>query len=117
MYDELLNLNISGILSKDSSEEHLRNVVRCMMEGQTAIPVALFKQLRINKLEVEQETLTEQEIHIMSLIVEGHTHEQIGDSLFFSKRSIDNYLRKIYEKLGVQNKSQAIQKFTQCGLH
>ncbi|MNT98198.1 Transcriptional regulatory protein DevR (DosR) [compost metagenome] len=64
---------------------------------------------------MDQPPLTEQEIMIMSLLTKGLTHEQIGETLFTSKRSIDNYLRKIYEKFGAQNKSQAIQKFSQSG--
>jgi len=117
MYNELLDIDVSGIVSKESSEEQLRNVVKCIMYGQVVIPMSIFKQLRLHRLGTGQGGLTEQETFIMSLVVEGKPHEQIGELLFTSKRSIDNYLKKIYEKLGAQNRSQAIQKFTQHGLH
>ena len=117
MYNQLLDVRISGIVSKASSEEQLRNVVRCIMDGQTAIPTDLYRQLRLNKSQADPGSLTPQEIHMMSLVVEGHTHEQISEVLFTSKRSVDNYLRKIYDKLGVSNKNQAIQKFTKSGFH
>lgn len=49
----------------------------------------------------------------MSMVVKGYTHEQIAERIFMSKRSVDNYLKKIYDKLGVSSKTRAIEKFVQ----
>lgn len=111
MYNDLLMLNISGILAKNSSDEQLQNMIRCIIEGQTAIPLELFTQLRMHNMEASQGTLTSQEQQIMSMVYEGHTLEQIADTIFASKRTVDNYLRKIYGKLGAKNRAQALQKF------
>jgi DNA-binding NarL/FixJ family response regulator len=47
------------------------------------------------------------------MLVRGATHEQIANEIYVSKRSVDNYLKKIYEKLEVKSKVQAIEKFVQ----
>jgi two-component system, NarL family, competent response regulator ComA len=48
---------------------------------------------------------------IMSLIVKGATIDQIASQIHMSKRSVDNYIRKIYGKLGAASKIAAVQKF------
>jgi DNA-binding NarL/FixJ family response regulator len=78
------------------------------------IPLSLFHQLRrvTRRLDVES-ILTPDEVQIMVLLVRGETHEQIAAFIRISKRSVDNYLKKIYQKLNVQSRIQAIEKFIQ----
>jgi len=116
-YNELLDLRISGILDKNSGDEKLRNMIRCIMEGQSAVPLELFQQLRLFPSKTVQELLTKQELEILAMITDGQTQEQIAEQLFTSKRSVDNYLKRIYEKLGVKNKFQAIQKFVEMQMN
>jgi two-component system, NarL family, competent response regulator ComA len=53
------------------------------------------------------------EINIMSMIVQGSTNDQIAELVHMSRRTVDNYIRKIYEKLGVKSRAQAVNKFNQ----
>lgn len=111
--NNLLSLGISGIMSKDSSEEQITNMVNCLIEGQTAISLELFRQLQLGKGEDDGTALTDEEINIMNQIVKGATNEQIAEVIHMSKRSVDNYVRKIYDKFGVKSRAQAIEKFIQ----
>jgi two-component system competent response regulator ComA len=112
MYNQMLDLDISGMLGKNANADQLKNMVRSIKEGQTVIPIGLFKQLRMSEIEEPTgELLTEQESRIMTLVIEGYTQERIADTIFTSKRSVDNYLKKIYEKLGASGRMQAAQIF------
>ncbi|MDT2236299.1 response regulator transcription factor [Paenibacillus larvae] len=111
--NNLLSLGISGIMSKDSSEEQITNMVNCLIEGQTAISLELFRQLQLGKGEDDGTALTDEEINIMNQIIKGATNEQIAEVIHMSKRSVDNYVRKIYDKFGVKSRAQAIEKFIQ----
>jgi two-component system competent response regulator ComA len=111
MYNRLLDLNISGIIAKNSNDEQIKNMVRSIMAGQTVIPLELFNQLQLSDLDYKGQLLTEQELLIMSMIVNGSTQEQIAETIFTSKRSVDNYSKRIYEKLGANGRLQAIQIF------
>ena len=55
--------------------------------------------------------LTQTEMFIMERIVQGITYDKIALEIEVSRRSIDNYLRKIYVKLEVSTRAQAIEKF------
>lgn len=118
MYNSLLELEISGMMSKDAGEEQLKNMVRCLLEGQTAIPVPLFRQMLLHKQsqlssDPQSALLTDEELHIMEMIVKGATNDQIADDIHMSKRSVDNYVRKIYDKFGVKSRAQAIDRYIQ----
>jgi len=111
MLNELLELKVSGVLSKEATDDQIRNMVAAVASGQTVIPIALFHQFRLQKKGIQPQLLTDEEVWIMTQIVKGTTNEQIAEEIHMSKRSVDNYVRKIYEKLGVTSRPQAVEKF------
>ncbi|NDI36865.1 response regulator transcription factor [Chengkuizengella sediminis] len=113
--NKLIELKVCGIISKESSETTIMNMVNCILDGHTMLPISMYHQMRmmsINHNPIESK-LNDDEIKIMTLIVKGATHEQVADEIHLSKRSVDNYLKKIYGKLNVKTKVQAIEKFVQ----
>ncbi|SFL87416.1 two component transcriptional regulator, LuxR family [Paenibacillus sp. 1_12] len=118
LYNQLIELGVSGIISKESSERVIQNMIRCIMDGYTMIPLSLYRGMRLmNNLPAQEALLTKDEIQIMTLVVRGSTQEQVANEIFVSKRSVDNYLKKIYAKLGVKSRVQAIEKFIQSSYY
>lgn len=112
MTNHFLDMKVSAILPKESSEWIILNTVKCVLEGFTIVPLPLFHQLRMSERQNSiKKLLTEDEITIMELMVNGATQDRIAEHIHVSKRSVDNYLKKIYKKLGVGNRVQAIQVF------
>ncbi len=54
-----------------------------------------------------QEPLTEREMEVLRLIAEGLKYEEIAGRLFISLNTVRTYVKGIYGKLGVNNRSQA----------
>jgi len=52
--------------------------------------------------------LTERERGILGKLVSGMTNAEIGEALFISEKTVRNQLTRIFEKLGVSNRAQAI---------
>ena len=50
------------------------------------------------------ERLTEKESQVASLVWQGLTNREIGNLMGTSEQVIKNYLRKIYDKLGVSDR-------------
>lgn len=114
MYNHLIELGVSGIISKESSESVIQNMVRCIMDNCTMLPLPLYRNIRLmTSTPLPDAALTKDEVRIMSMLMRGATHEQIAQEIYVSKRSVDNYLKKIYEKLGVKSRVQALEKFVQ----
>ncbi|MEK3719148.1 response regulator transcription factor [Paenibacillus sp. FSL H8-0034] len=118
LYNHLIELGVSGIISKESSERVIQNMIRCIMDDFTMIPLSLYRGMRLMKsLPTQEVLLTKDEIQIMTLVVKGATQEQVANEIFVSKRSVDNYLKKIYAKLGVKSRVQAMEKFIQSSYY
>lgn len=112
----LLGLRVNGIISKGTSETTLKHMMTCILDRQVVLPYDDFYKIKLPEVAAAQPSnLSEEELLIMRMVVKGSTYEQIADTIHVSKRSIDNYLRRIYGKLGVQNRIQAIERFVQSG--
>ncbi|HKY62133.1 MAG TPA: LuxR C-terminal-related transcriptional regulator [bacterium] len=55
-------------------------------------------------------SLTQREIEVLGGLVQGQSNAQIAKSLFISPETIRTHLQHIFEKLGVQNRVQAVVK-------
>ena len=54
--------------------------------------------------------LSEREIEVLSWLVKGYSQKMIAAELKISRFTVNNHIKKIYEKLHVQNKAEAINK-------
>ena len=52
--------------------------------------------------------LNDQELKILSLMVEGKTNREIAAQIFLSERTVRNYVGSIIGKLALKSRSQAI---------
>ncbi len=64
----------------------------------------------------ETPSLTAREIEVLNLILEGKSSGEVAEILYLSKRTVDFHLAKIYEKLGVSNRIQALRRATELGV-
>ncbi|GAK38808.1 response regulator transcription factor [Paenibacillus urinalis] len=116
LYKRYISLGASGMLSKQSSPMKLIHMISGLREGLASIPLQwLTNDEWSNTVDQELDIhlqLTDMEIFIMERIVQGVTYDKIANEIDVSRRSVDNYLRKIYTKLGVSSRAQAIEQFT-----
>jgi non-specific serine/threonine protein kinase len=53
----------------------------------------------------EASTLTAREREVVALIARGHTNAQIAEELVVSIRTVEQHIRNVYEKIGVEGKA------------
>ncbi|WP_379160582.1 response regulator [Paenibacillus sp. sgz5001063] len=115
LFQPLMELGASGVLSKGASPRQLLQMINGLREGFLSIPLNwVEKGLRPMTSSRGLDgllQLTQTEMFIMERIVQGITYDKIALEIEVSRRSIDNYLRKIYVKLEVSTRAQAIEKF------
>lgn len=61
-------------------------------------------------------SLTKREIEVLSLVLEGKSSREVAASLVCSKRTVDFHLARIYEKMQVSNRVQAMRRAALLGL-
>jgi DNA-binding NarL/FixJ family response regulator len=60
----------------------------------------------------EAEDLSPREREVLELLARGYLYKEIADSLQISVVTVNSYIRRIYEKLHVRSRAQAVAKYT-----
>lgn len=81
-------------------------IVRVKDDGPFVLNAGKLKELGI----------TPREHEILSLIAEGLSNREIGERLFVSENTVKTHSSRVFEKLGVNRRVQAIQKGKELGL-
>jgi ATP/maltotriose-dependent transcriptional regulator MalT len=59
----------------------------------------------------ESEGITEREVEILTLLANGFRNKEIADKLFISLHTVKSHIYNIYQKLHVQSRIEAVNKF------
>jgi DNA-binding NarL/FixJ family response regulator len=118
---EALAAGASGYLLKDTAVDQLAIGVRQAAEGQMMISSALAGALRGHVLagargEDDRLALTPREQSVLRLMVAGADNVAIGRELSISPNTVKQYVRNIFEKLGVRSRVQAAVHAVRVGL-
>ena len=102
----------SGYVLKDVKGADLVNAVRHVAAGKSLIDpdmtAILLERIRSGPdTASELDTLTEQELSLLTYIAEGLTNRQIGERMFLAEKTVKNYVSSILAKLGVERRTQA----------
>ena len=104
-----------GYLLKNTEAQDLVNAVRRVSQGEALIDPHLaarvldeFRRLSQNADEtLALEQLTDGEMAVLRLVAEGDDNQSIAEQLHLSVHTVSNRLRIIYQKLQVNNRTQA----------
>ena len=61
---------------------------------------------RLTAFFIQRYNITEKEIEVIELILDGLTYKQIAEKLFIANKTVDNHVQNIYKKLEVTSKIQ-----------
>lgn len=124
-YNLLIESGVTGFISKTASPEQLITAIRCALREEAVIPLQLLKQLRRvdarpSSSEGQQNlgdiTLSSKEQQILIGISKGLTNKAIAMELSTSQRTIEYNLTKVFSKLGVSSRTEALLKAREFGL-
>jgi DNA-binding NarL/FixJ family response regulator len=109
---ELYRRGVRGIIPRAVSPELLVRCVRKIAAGETWIDnqsvnwvIQAYRAQAVALTDPRlQPRLSSRELSIISLIAQGKRNKEIASSLGTTEQVIKNYLRKIYEKLGVSDR-------------
>ncbi|MEO9474749.1 MAG: response regulator transcription factor [Cyclobacteriaceae bacterium] len=70
----------------------------------------------VNYKHASQGVLSEREMDVLKLVAQGHSNQEIADQLFVSLNTTKTHISNIYQKLGAQRRTQAVQKAIEIGI-
>ncbi len=100
-------LGAGGVVFRSVTGSELVQCVRKVAKGETYLPpTAAAKENADNDLVGARvrDRLTQKELKIVALIVQGYKNKDIASELGTTEQVIKNYLRNIYDKIGVSDR-------------
>ena len=111
-----LRAGATGYILKNKSSAELLAAIQQVHEGGAPMSmriarkvVAFFNQLPGPASDAEQ--LSEREAQVLSALAKGMLYKEIGAQLKISENTVRTYIKRIYEKLHVSSRTEAVAKF------
>jgi hypothetical protein len=89
-------------------ERHVETVV--VREVVVEVPVEPAGQFVRDERQVATLGLTPRELEILEAIAAGLSNREIGERLYVSENTVKTHSSRVFDKLGVQRRVQAVQR-------
>ena len=116
MIFESLRAGATGYLLKNMPPSELVNAVVQARIGGSPLSMRIARKIvghfqQVKSPASDTDTLTKREHEILSLLAKGFHYKEIADQLHISINTVRVHIQKVYEKLHVHSRSQAIMRF------
>ena len=108
--DQVLKAGAKGYVLKDSDEENLLSAIETVHNGGYYLdsPVAdqvlsdYFSDKSKRDIKKQSDPLSEREREVLRLLAEGHSNQEVADTLYISRKTVENHRANIVRKTGIQ---------------
>jgi DNA-binding NarL/FixJ family response regulator len=98
----------TGYLLKDCSRTELTRGVRDAARGETVLAPPVAARLVAQTRGPARPELTRREVEVLRCVAEGLSNPDIGRRLFISEATVKSHLTRIFDKLGVADRTAAV---------
>jgi DNA-binding NarL/FixJ family response regulator len=104
----------SGYILKNTEPERVMLAIKEVAAGGAfftpSIALKVLSNFQQKTIVPENINLTEREKQVLQYLVDGLSYKMIADTIFLSYETVHSHIKKIYEKLHVNSKSEAVVK-------
>jgi DNA-binding NarL/FixJ family response regulator len=108
---DAIQAGVSGYLLKDVSAQELVNAARLALEGKAVIHPSLTRAF-IEEVQLvdrrPEAPLSKREAEILQMVAYGSTTKEVAHDLGISPHTVKTHLERIFEKLGANDRAQAV---------
>ena len=106
----------SGYLLKRTSSKELLEAIRDVYRGGSPMTMHIARKVvqsfrKSAAMAQNTENLSEREQQVLDLLSQGLIYKEIADKLGISYETVHTYIRRVYEKLQVRTRTEAVAKF------
>jgi DNA-binding NarL/FixJ family response regulator len=109
-WNSLFTLPLNGLLFLPLQEHSLKQSLIAAREGSffSEIPISALRGIPEARNPQVEGVLTPREWHVLDLLRTGKSFKEVADQLHLSAETVNNHMRHVRAKLGVQSSIQAI---------
>jgi DNA-binding NarL/FixJ family response regulator len=112
-----LTAGAGGYLLKRTPRAELLAAVRDVFDGGSPMSSNIARKIvqsfqRFSSSPSDSENLSPREHEVLELLARGYLYKEIAEALHISVPTVNTHIRRIYEKLHVRSRSQAVAKYT-----
>ena len=113
---EALRAGASGYLLKNRPMHELVEAIREVHEGGAPMSMRVARQVvshfqQQGSFQSESECISDRESEVLAAMARGSRYRDIADSMWISEHTVRTYTRRIYRKLHVRSRTEAVAKF------
>lgn len=104
-----------GYLPKRTPPDELRDALVRAAAGEAVFPPDLaalvlgeFRRLAKHAPPTGAKPLTDREREVLAYVAKGHKYADVGERLYISKRTVENHVRNILDKLHLQRRDELV---------
>ena len=109
---DAMRAGVSGYLLKDVSADELVQAAKLALDGKAVIHPTLtrafIEEAQYAGHRLETTPLSRRESQILQKLAYGATAKEVAHDLGISPHTVKTFLERIYEKLGANDKAQAV---------
>jgi DNA-binding NarL/FixJ family response regulator len=106
---QALRAGAIGFLSKEAIGQYLIDGIRQAAEGKAVVTAELVTRIMQDSSSFSsQSPLSRRDEHIVRLIADGHTNEQIARTLEISVAMVKMHLSGLFERVGAKDRASAL---------
>lgn len=113
---EAVKAGADGYLSKGSERETVERAIRDVMEGNSVLDPSVTRGVFGRLGEKDPGALTERELEVLQVLAEGKSTKEVAEAVFLSEETVKTYLKQIFRKLGVRDRTEAVAEGFRRGL-
>ena len=111
-----LTAGASGYMLKRTSTKELLEAIQEVLRGGSPMTMHIARKVVLSFQKTAAtaqatENLSEREQQVLDLLSQGLMYKEIADKLAISYETVHTYIRRIYEKLQVRTRTEAVAKF------
>jgi DNA-binding NarL/FixJ family response regulator len=106
----------TGYLLKDTPREELFRAVSAAHRGESVLSPSVAGRLMGELRTPAQDTLSQRELEVLTLISRGSSNRETAAKLFISEATVKTHLLHLYAKLGVRDRAAAVAAGFERGL-
>ncbi|HEY3953194.1 MAG TPA: response regulator transcription factor [Streptosporangiaceae bacterium] len=106
----------AGYLGKDTSPADLADAIRAAHRGETVLSPGAASQLASRVRTPMGGLLSPRETEVLSQVSRGLSNSEIGACLFISEATVKTHIVRIFDKLGVSDRTAAVTRALELGM-